>query len=99
MLRVLTLVGFRTLAAATLAGAYEQLPFQPDIVLTDLSLPDGTGVSLIRRIRERGEPIRIGVVSGAEESLLAQANTLKPDALFRKPVDVPRLIEWLRTVR
>jgi CheY-like chemotaxis protein len=98
MLRFLTLAGFRTLAAETLAGAYEHLPFQPDVVLTHLSLPDGTGVSLIRRIRQRGEPIMIGVVSGdADDSLVDEANSLRPDAIFRKPVDAPRLLEWLRT--
>jgi DNA-binding response OmpR family regulator len=97
MIRILTLAGFRTLAAETLAGAYERLPFQPDVVLTDLSLPDGSGVSLIRRIRERGEPITIGVVSGAGDELIDEANSLRPDAIFRKPLDVSRLIEWLKT--
>ena len=97
MLRMLALAGYRTLAAATLASAYEHLPFQPDILLTDLTLPDGTGVSLIRRIRERGEPIRIGVVSGAEDALIAEASALRPDAIFRKPVDVAGLIDWLAT--
>jgi DNA-binding response OmpR family regulator len=95
MLRVLTLAGFRTLAASTLAGAYEHLPFQPDVVLTDLSLPDGNGTSLIRRIRDRKEPIAIGVVTGADDALLHVAASLQPDAIFRKPVDVPQLIAWL----
>jgi CheY-like chemotaxis protein len=95
MLRMLTLAGFRTLAAATLAAAYEHLPFQPDVVLTDLTLPDGSGLDLVRRLRHRREPVAIGVVTDASTAMLNAAAALRPDAIFAKPVDVTRVIDWL----
>ena len=95
MLRMLTLAGFRTLAAATLAGAYEHLPFQPDAVLTDLTLPDGSGLDLIRRLRDRREPVAVGVVTDASTAALNAAAALRPDAIFPKPVDVTRVVDWL----
>jgi CheY-like chemotaxis protein len=95
MLRMLTLAGFRTLAAATLAGAYEHLTFQPDVVLTDLTLPDGSGLELIRRLRHRREPVAVGVVTDASTAALNAAAALRPDAIFPKPVDLTRVIDWL----
>lgn len=95
MLRMLTLAGFRTLQASTLAGAYEHLTFQPDFVLTDLSLPDGSGLELIRRLRKRREPVAVGVVSDASTAMLNAAAALRPDAIFPKPVDLLRVVDWI----
>jgi CheY-like chemotaxis protein len=90
MLRMLTLAGFRTLAAA-----YEHLPFQPDAVLTDLTLPDGSGLDLIRRLRDRREPVAVGVVTDGRTTALNAAAALRPDAIFPRPVDLTRVIDWL----
>jgi hypothetical protein len=53
-------------------------------------------MGLIRRIRERGEPVAIGVLTAADHSLLDEAAALRPDAIFRKPADVPRMLAWLK---
>jgi CheY-like chemotaxis protein len=63
LLRVLTLAGFQTLAARTVAGGCEQLALQPDVVLTGLTLPDGSGLDVVRRIRERHETVVVAVLT------------------------------------
>ena len=95
LLRLLTVGGFQTLVAATFAGACEQLAFQPDVVLTDLMLPDGSGLELIRRIRERDETAVVAVLTADDDARVAKAVALHPDALFRKPFDADELLAWL----
>jgi DNA-binding response OmpR family regulator len=93
--RLLTFGGFQTLVAATFASACEQLAFQPDIVLTDLMLPDGCGLELVRRIRRRDETALVAVLTAGNDALVAEALALEPDALFRKPFDANALLAWL----
>jgi hypothetical protein len=33
--------------------------------------------------------------TSAEEDVLEEIERMRPDAVFVKPIDVPRLIEWL----
>ena len=99
LLRLLTIGGFQTLVAATFAGGCEQLAFQPDVVLTDLMLPDGCGLELIRRIRQRDETAVVAVLTAGNDTLVAEAMALEPDALFRKPFDANALLAWLADPR
>src|SRR5260370_23704674 len=66
--------GFQVTAAATLAEARAQLTDGgPKVLLTDLQLPDGHGVELIRETRQRFPETEIMVISilADEESLLS----------------------------
>ena len=60
--------GFEPVVAATVAGALERLAERtPDLVLLDLSLPDGDGRDVAREIRRSGEtPIIMLTARGAE---------------------------------
>ncbi len=88
--------GHETRSAATVAEALDQLEgWKPDCVVLDLMLPDGSGAALLRRVRSAGLPVRVVVMSGAHGPLLDEAESLRPDALFGKPVDPARLIAWL----
>lgn len=52
LLEHLTADGYDPLAAATLADAFGLLEARPpDLVLCDLSLPDGSGLRLVERVR------------------------------------------------
>ena len=65
---------FTVTAAATLAEARESLATAPPrVLLTDLKLPDGHGLELIRETRQRHPDTEIMVISilGDEESVIA----------------------------
>lgn len=66
-----------------------------DAVLLDLRLPDADGTLLLRRIRRDRMPIRVAVVAGMELSLYPDLQRYQPGAIFKKPVDMSRLICWL----
>ena len=66
--------GFDVAAAATLAEARVSLAARvPRVLLTDLQLPDGHGVELIRETRQRYPDTEIMVISalGDEETVIA----------------------------
>ena len=82
--------------AATLEEAEARLDWAGCVVL-DLHLPDGNGIDLLRRVRERKLPVRVAVTTGSGgEDLLAAVRALGPDALFIKPVRPAELFAWLR---
>ena len=65
---------FTVTAAATLAEARDSLAAAPpQVLLTDLKLPDGHGLELIRETRQRHPDTEIMVISilGDEESVIA----------------------------
>src|SRR5438067_12735236 len=66
--------GFQVTAAATLAEARACLTESgPKVLLTDLQLPDGHGVELIREARRRFPATEIMVISmlGDEETVIS----------------------------
>lgn len=63
---------FVVLSAGTLAGGIKALDSNPDIVLTDIMLPDGSGLELIRSAMSKPTKpqIMVNSVLGDEESVL-----------------------------
>jgi DNA-binding response OmpR family regulator len=96
MLRILKMLGIEAEAAPTLREGLEALDRNPGALILDLMLPDGNGMEILRRIRQQKLPIRVAVLTGADRPMVEQANLLRPDALFTKPVDLTRLLTWLR---
>ena len=91
--------GYEALAAETVADGILKLDEDPAAVLLDLMLPDGFGVRLLRGIRALDFPVPIAVITGAnDQDLLKQVHELRPEAFFTKPLDPPRVQEWLRGV-
>ena len=69
---------------------------QPSTILLDLMLPDGSGAEVLRRVRERSLPVRVAVTTGtSEEHLLREVGHLRPDAVYRKPINLPAVEKWL----
>lgn len=81
-------------------GAYEMVKqLSPDLVLIDISLRDGNGIELIKRIRSYSSAIKMLVVSGFQESLYAErACRAGAKGFLSKQESSAKLIEAIRTV-
>lgn len=95
--RIFEMLGYEITAAPNLADARRQLQHYPKYLILDLMLPDGNGMDILRQIRDQKLPIQVAVVTGADKPMIAQAQSLHPDALFTKPLDVTALIHWLKS--
>jgi CheY-like chemotaxis protein len=95
---ILRRCGMQTSCAATLADAIRLLGWNPDVIVLDLMLPDGSGVEVLRRVRAANHPARVAVVTATSDPrLLKEANSLRPDAFFQKPLDWKQLCQWVST--
>ena len=92
---LLQLKGFQATVASNVAEALQQLYWNPTCILLDLMLPDGNGAEVLEHIRTRQLPIRVAVTTGAS-NWKTMLDDLRPDALFTKPLDFNRIVEWLR---
>jgi len=83
--------GFSTATAGSLLDARRQLAFRPpDIVLLDLTLPDGSGIELFDAVdRQDSEVVLITGQASVETSV--QALRLGAADYLIKPVNVARL--------
>lgn len=61
--------GYRVISAACAKEACERLSGQVDLIVLDVSLPDGDGVSLCRRWREAGATVPILFLTARDEEL------------------------------
>ncbi|HSB00885.1 MAG TPA: GAF domain-containing protein, partial [Anaerolineales bacterium] len=101
---------FHLLHAETVADALKLLDTEPDIdlVLSDLRLPDGTGLELLQKIRERKEPPAVVLVTGQGDQEAAVAAlkagaadylVKQSDYLHRLPVVISNAIAQNRYLR
>ena len=96
---ILKRLRFEVLQAGTVAEAVAALERRPDWVLLDLMLPDGCGTQVLRRVNADGAGCRVCVVSGCGREKLDVARSLNPHAVFKKPIDIDRLLALLSAPR
>ena len=73
---------------------------RPAAAIIDLRLPDANGAIVLWRIRrDYGREVPVAVVTGVPDAL-NQPHLVRepPDVLFPKPLDLPALLAWLRSV-
>jgi PAS domain S-box-containing protein len=78
-------------AVSTIADAYERLartddPEPIDLVLTDMNLPDGNGLSLLNYIRQSSLPLAVVIVTGVgdEETAVASLKARADDYVVKR---------------
>ena len=81
--------------ATTVAEAMRALAAPPRWILLDLMLPDGNGVSVIRKVKREKLSSRVCVITGCSSELMNEARRAGAEHSFVKPVDVSRLMAVL----
>jgi two-component system, NtrC family, response regulator HydG len=85
--------GFTTLTARSIQDARAHLASTtPDIVLTDLVLPDGEGIELLKDLEQQSSRTAVVLISG-QATVDSAIEALRKGAIdyLTKPIDVPRL--------
>jgi len=79
--------------ADTAAGALKAFKeAKPDLVLLDVSLPDGDGLSVLREIRRASPSARVIMVTGNDQKKIRdQAIALGAKGVLCKPFDIGEL--------
>lgn len=94
--RLLTRWGHVVRSAPTIAQALEGVPeFDPEILLSDIGLPDGTGMDLLGKLRQNRDIPAIAMSGYGMESDLAQTKHAGFNAHLVKPVAAARLKETI----
>src|SRR5688572_175603 len=102
--------GFKLIHAETIEAALQLLDTEPDIdiVLSDLRLPDGSGLELLQKVRERNSPPAVVLVTGQGDQEVAVAAlksgaadylVKQSDYLHRLPVVISNAIAQNRYLR
>jgi len=89
-------VGYRISVAGSVEQADKHLAQEAafDLILVDNRLPKGSGIDLIRRLRERTVRSKVILMTAYETpDVKAEARKLKVDRYLKKPFDLTVLLE------
>ena len=90
--------GFDTLVAGTVAEALEQARRDPDLVLLDVMLPDGSGFDVCRELRQRSQVPIIMLTARGEEADRVVGLELGADDYVVKPFSGREVVARIRAV-
>jgi DNA-binding response OmpR family regulator len=90
--------GFDTLVAGTVAEALDQARRDPDLVLLDVMLPDGSGLDVCRELRRRSQVPIIMLTARGEEADRVVGLELGADDYVVKPFSAREVVARIRAV-
>lgn len=98
--KYLTKEGFKVEILSSGSEAIEKYKsFKPDIIVTDIIMPDVEGIELISSIRQIDENIPIIAISGGsrrlDTSYLRNAELIGANATLEKPFDEEELVSYI----
>jgi EAL domain-containing protein (putative c-di-GMP-specific phosphodiesterase class I) len=98
MVRMLTSQGYNVFAANDGDEALRMLDVEPmDLVVTDLSMPNVDGMTVLRKVRERNEELPVVLVAGAPTTESAiRAVRYRATEYLTKPLDPDTFIDAVR---
>ena len=96
---LLRLGGWHVLEANGATDAMRQAAFtDPDLIVTDVSMPGSSGPAMLRRMRQNGSRARFLVVtSDPNDEVRAECAAAGAIACLAKPVDARVLLDFLRS--
>jgi DNA-binding NtrC family response regulator len=81
--------GWEVVSVGTVSEGLAALEPAPDYLILDLSLPDGGGEAILRKVRDENLQTRVAVTTGDNDAArLRDIKELHPEAFFRKPLNV-----------
>jgi two-component system nitrate/nitrite response regulator NarP len=73
---------------------------KPDLLLLDVNMPDGSGLDVLRQLREgRRSPVVILLTAGMDDPQLLAADRLAPEGIVSKTSDPALLLDCMKQVR
>lgn len=95
--------GYRVITAATVAEGLQMVyEYQPSAVLTDVQLPDGSGLDLLRVIKADGRlrdiPVVVITSTHAETAVRNASLALGAACFLVRPMDAARVLSEVETV-
>ena len=90
--------GVLTLSASNVADGYRMFEDTSiDLIITDLSMPDETGLGLLKRVRGGGSDIPVMVFSGSfTPGTREKAQELGATEILNKPANIETLMATIR---
>ena len=64
-----------------------------DVVITDIKMPNGSGLSFVYKLKETAPNTRIITITGYHPSLLFQAQEIGADIAFTKPFSMTDIVD------
>jgi DNA-binding NtrC family response regulator len=68
----------------------------PEILITDVSMPNEEGIGLLMAMRRSHPALKIVVISGKDPETLLDAKLLGANVTLRKPVDMSTVLQCVR---
>jgi PAS domain S-box-containing protein len=96
MAKLLRQNGYLVITANSVSGALEVSPDQYDMVVSDIGLPDGSGLELFRSIRSRHDVPGIALTGFGMEDDIRKSQEAGFTAHLTKPIDFARLDAMIR---
>jgi CheY-like chemotaxis protein len=94
----LTSKGFNAVTANNGAEGLNMVQAEkPDLIITDLTMPNGSGVEMIRQIRSNPETANIPIVIYTAQVLESAEKAIQAGAskAFYKPTDLDEMIQYI----
>lgn len=99
--RLLEAEGFNVIISGRASSGYEQLArHQPHLILTDLGMPDMTGIEFIQWVRRTAEFMSMPIIAmtAYDKEYLAAAIAAGANAAFHKLDDISKLLKTIEEV-
>lgn len=74
--------------------------FSPDVVITDIEMPEMSGIEVIETVKDFEKmPEFIVVTGGANGNIMSKLYTLPIKKIMYKPIDIEKLIYDIETIK